>query len=48
MMMAGYGREDRARTEELLRLAILFDNLNRTGGQLLDAGNMVGQNTHVS
>jgi hypothetical protein len=47
--MRGTVEVDRAtRTEELLRLAILFDDLNRTGGQLLDAGNMVGQDTHVS
>lgn len=38
----------RTRTEELLRLAGLFDDLNYTGSQLLDAGNVAGEDTHVS
>lgn len=34
--------------EELLAAATVLDDLNQTGLQLLDGGNVVGENTHLS
>lgn len=36
------------RTEELLGLAVLLNDLNGAGSQLLDARNVAGEDTHVS
>jgi hypothetical protein len=36
------------RTEELLAAGGLLDNLNETGSQLLDGGNVAGEDTHVT
>lgn len=38
----------RQRTEELLAAAALLDNLNQTGLELLNRGDVVGENTHLS
>lgn len=35
-------------TEVLLAAAALLDDLDQTGLQLLDGGNVVGEDTHVS
>jgi hypothetical protein len=39
---------ERAHTEELLAASRLLDNLNETRLQLLDDGNVVGEDTHVA
>lgn len=36
------------RTEELLGAASLLNNLNQAGLKLLDGGNVVGQDTHLT
>lgn len=36
------------RTEELLAAATVLDDLNQTGLQLLNGGNVVGEDTHLS
>ena len=36
------------RTEELLGAAALLDDLDHTGLQLLDGGDVVGEDTHLS
>ena len=36
------------RTEELLAAGGLLDNLNETGSQLLNGGNVAGEDTHVT
>ena len=36
------------RTEELLAAGGLLDNLNETGSQLLDGGDVAGEDTHVT
>lgn len=35
-------------TEELLASAALLQNLNETGLELLDGGDVVGENTHLT
>lgn len=44
----GLHNGETARQEELLVAALLLDDLNQTGLQLLDRGNVVGQNTHLT
>lgn len=39
---------DAKRTEELLAAGGLLDNLNEAGSQLLDGGNVAGEDTHVT
>lgn len=36
------------RTEELLAAGGLLDNLNEAGSQLLNRGNVAGEDTHVT
>lgn len=38
----------RRRTEELLGATALLNNLNETGLQLFDRGNVVGEDTHLT
>lgn len=44
----GLHNGETARQEELLVAALLLDDLNQTGLQLLNRGNVVGQNTHLT
>lgn len=40
--------KDLYHTEELLGLTALLDDLDETGPQLFDAGNVAGEDTHVT
>ena len=44
----GLDNSESARQEELLVAAGLLDDLNQTRLQLLDGGDVVGENTHVT
>jgi hypothetical protein len=45
---AGLDSSEAARQEELLAAALLLDDLDQARLQLLDGGNVAGQNTHIT